>query len=112
MLDLWHHDPAPALNLRPVIGIMIQPLQPANPRDAALLKYGSSYVPASYVKYVEAAGGRAAPVFFNATRAERATQYAQLSGLLLPGGHVPIINSSYSTAVLYYTRCVPHRPRQ
>jgi gamma-glutamyl hydrolase len=88
-----------ARNDRPVIGVMIQPLQPSNPRDAPLLKYGSMYVPASYVKFVEAAGARAAPVFYNSSLAERTALFAQLSGLILPGGHVAIINTSFSSAV-------------
>lgn len=76
-----------SLNDRPVIGIMVQPLDPQNPRDIPLLKYGSMYLPRSYVDFVEAAGARAAPVLYNSTPDEHALLFEHLSGLLIPGGH-------------------------
>jgi len=88
-----------ASNPRPVIGIMVQPLQPDVSRDVPMLKYGSMYLPSSYVKAVEAAGARAAPVLYNNSAASLRAQFAKLSGLLLPGGHVGHVNTSYATAV-------------
>jgi len=75
------------LNDRPVIGIMVQPLVTRSAFDRRLMKYGSMYLPSSYVNFIEAAGARAAPVFYNLTREERTELFKQLSGLLIPGGH-------------------------
>jgi len=87
-----------ALNDRPVIGIMVQPLDPKNPRDMPLLKYGSMYLPRSYVDFVEAAGARAAPVLYNGTEKEHAALFKDLSGLLIPGGHCGFHNTVYGNA--------------
>ena len=86
-------------NPRPVVGILVQPLQPDVASDQPLLRYGSMYLPASYVKLVEAAGARVAPVFYNSTAAQLKALFARLSGLVLPGGHVSILDTSYADAV-------------
>jgi len=50
------------LNLRPLIGIVSQGGEPAPD--------GSSYIAASYVKFVEAAGARAVPILHDMSREE------------------------------------------
>lgn len=50
------------LNLRPLIGVVSQGGDPA-PK-------GSSYIAASYVKFIEAAGARAVPILHDMTRDE------------------------------------------
>lgn len=47
-----------ALNNRPIVGILTQPT------SGGLRKYGSSYIAASYVKFIESGGGRAVPVLY------------------------------------------------
>lgn len=41
------------LNLRPIIGIL------SEPSDSS---HGNAYIAASYIKYIESAGGRAVPI--------------------------------------------------
>ena len=64
-------------NPRPVVGILVQPLQPDVASDQPLLRYGSMYLPASYVKLVEAAGARVAPVFYNSTAAQLKAKFEE-----------------------------------
>lgn len=59
----------------PVIGIMTQPFSD-----------NTSYIAASYVKFLESAGARVVPIPFNAPLANLTTLFAQLNGLLYPGG--------------------------
>lgn len=47
------------VNLRPIIGILDQPT------DEPLNNYGKTYLVASYIKWVESAGGRVVPVPYN-----------------------------------------------
>ena len=84
---------------RPVFGILVQPLQLDNPRDQLLLKYGEMYLVASYVKAIEAAGARAAPVLYNSTKDDLRALFGRLSGLILPGGHVGHVHTDYADAV-------------
>lgn len=65
-------------NDRPIIGILSQPGAPA--------PEGQSYIAASYVKWVESAGARAVPIFYDMTREEIANRFRVLNGVLLPGG--------------------------
>lgn len=59
-----HPPPEPIVNLRPIIGILAQELSPALTKclsDLMLSQY-HSYIAASYVKYIEAAGARVVPI--------------------------------------------------
>ncbi|KAK9830880.1 hypothetical protein WJX81_001350 [Elliptochloris bilobata] len=69
-------------NDRPLIGILSQPGSPA-PK-------GSSYIAASYVKFVESAGARVVPIKYDAPREEIEARVGKVNGLLLPGGSAPI----------------------
>ena len=54
----------------------------------------SSYVGASYVKWVESAGARAAPVLLGRdVRYYREEVFDKMNGLLIPGGGVSLFNS-------------------
>ena len=44
------------LNNRPIVGVLTQPT------DGDMSAYGSSYIAASYVKYLEGGGARVVPV--------------------------------------------------
>lgn len=60
----------------PVIGIIAQPV----PNQAA------QYIAASYVKFVEMGGGRGVPLSYLSSNATSRNMFAQLNGVLLPGG--------------------------
>jgi gamma-glutamyl hydrolase len=70
--------PPPQTNERPVIGILAQPGDPA-PRN-------KSYIAASYVKWVEAAGARVVPILPDMSEGEVRARFRAVNGLLLPGG--------------------------
>lgn len=72
-----HHHHA-KLNLRPLIGILSQGGEPA-PK-------GHSYIAASYVKFVEAAGARAVPILHDMSPEEVKKRFDSINGVLLPGG--------------------------
>ena len=59
--------------------------------------YGSSnystYIAASYVKFVESAGGRVVPVLTNQDEAYYEMIFNSTNGLLLPGGDVSVSKS-------------------
>lgn len=68
---------------QPVIAVMTQPMAetPSGPSKRA-----TNYLPASYVKWIELAGGRVVPVSYEATDAEVDSLFDQVNGLLLIGG--------------------------
>jgi gamma-glutamyl hydrolase len=75
-----------ALNLRPVLGVVTEPSTDEPNR--------TSYIAASYVKYLEAAGARVVPVRYDASTAELDTLMKGLNGLLYPGGGASLDLSS------------------
>lgn len=81
----------PRLNNRPIIGILAQE-NILGDRHAR----GPSYIPASYVKYLESAGARVVPVRINRTNEEYVKLFHSINGLLLPGGDVDLQKSQYS----------------
>ncbi|KIZ06309.1 gamma-glutamyl hydrolase [Monoraphidium neglectum] len=64
-------------NTEPIIGILTQPCTECP---------GRSYIGASYVKWVEAAGGRVAPIRFYASDAELHRLFKSVNGLVFAGG--------------------------
>jgi len=65
-------------NDRPIIGILSQPGDPAPD--------GMSYIAASYVKWIESAGARVVPIFYDMTEEEVRRIFSIINGVLLPGG--------------------------
>uniref|UniRef100_A0A3Q1HGA5 folate gamma-glutamyl hydrolase n=1 Tax=Anabas testudineus TaxID=64144 RepID=A0A3Q1HGA5_ANATE len=59
---------------------------------------GSSYIPASYVKYLEGAGARVVPIRINLKEEEYQHIFDSINGLLLPGGDVDIEKSQFTRA--------------
>ncbi|XP_073325012.1 gamma-glutamyl hydrolase [Pagrus major] len=86
------------LNYRPVIGVLAQENLPGDQ-----FAHGTSYIAASYVKFLEEAGARVVPVRINCTEEEYAKIFSTINGLLLPGGNVDIQTSQFSRAarILY-----------
>ena len=72
-------------NLRPVIGIVSEPSdRPGN----------SSYIAASYVKWIESAGGRVVPLRYDRPSSELHSLMDNLSGILYPGGGASLAPNS------------------
>jgi len=74
---------ASTLNLRPIIGILTQPTVPVL---TSALNNGSSFITASYVKWVESGGARVVPIPYNASQEELSYFFSSVNGLLMPGG--------------------------
>uniref|UniRef100_A0A3Q3WXH8 folate gamma-glutamyl hydrolase n=1 Tax=Mola mola TaxID=94237 RepID=A0A3Q3WXH8_MOLML len=71
--------------------------------DEAMKPYGSTYIPASYVKYVEAGGSRVVPIRLTLAAAEYEAIFRQINGLLLIGGAVDLETSAYArVAKIFY----------
>ncbi|XP_066292886.1 gamma-glutamyl hydrolase-like isoform X2 [Branchiostoma lanceolatum] len=88
---------APEVNDRPIIGVIAQ----ASGETRA--KYGKTYIPASYVKYLESAGARVVPIRVNLTVAEYTKLFNSLNGVLYPGGAVDMFTSGYAkSAKIFY----------
>ncbi|KAI1889100.1 hypothetical protein AGOR_G00175600 [Albula goreensis] len=79
------------INDMPVIGVLAQELP-------ARMPVGSSYIAASYVKYLESAGARVVPVKINQTLEEYERLFHSINGVLFPGGGVSIVSSGYAKA--------------
>ncbi|XP_031551380.1 gamma-glutamyl hydrolase-like [Actinia tenebrosa] len=75
---------------RPIIGIL------AETTHGKAAEYGKFYIAASYVKYVEAAGGRVVPIFPNATVDQVKQLFQYINGALFPGGGVSLTKSGYA----------------
>eukprot|EP00795_Rhopilema_esculentum_P017439 gene17439-9042_t len=81
-----------ALNERPIIGILSQELSPG------LLPphvKGTSYIAASYVKYIESAGGRVVPILTTMSKEEIEEIFHSINGVLYPGGGATLFASRY-----------------
>ena len=82
------------LNNRPIIGILAQECQPHFPVEIC----STSYIAASYVKYIESAGARVVPVLINQPEEYYRIIFNSTNGILMPGG----IRSTSDSGV--YTR--------
>lgn len=81
------HNPSSKLNQRPIIGVVAQDFfQPTPERQ--------TYIAASYVKYLEAAGARVAPILINKTDAEYKALFQSINGVLFPGGDADIFSTT------------------
>lgn len=79
------------LNHRPVIGVLAQ-----ENLESDTHAQGSSYIAASYVKYLESAGARVVPIRINGTEEDYTKIFYAINGLLLPGGDVDLQKSQFS----------------
>ncbi|CAH1722376.1 unnamed protein product [Aphis gossypii] len=71
-------------NERPVIGILTQEVYWSSFNNLKPSNY--SYIAASYVKAIEASGGRVVPVFTNRTTEYYINIVRKVNGILIPGG--------------------------
>ncbi|XP_034416594.1 gamma-glutamyl hydrolase-like [Cyclopterus lumpus] len=84
--------PSPAKrNDRPIIGVLAQEVSVPKANQV-------SYIAASYVKTLEAAGARVVPVMINQTPEEYKKLFNSINGVLFPGGSANITSSGYQRA--------------
>ncbi|TMS03312.1 Gamma-glutamyl hydrolase [Larimichthys crocea] len=80
-----------AVNNRPVIGVLTQIVV-----DDVMKPFGRTYIPASYVKYIESGGSRVMPIRLTLTTSEYENIFRQINGLLLIGGAVDLEASDFA----------------
>jgi len=81
---------AAALNNRPIVGILTQPLG----TEQNSSKSSTTMIAASYVKFIESAGARVVPIHYDSTDDELAALFGQINGVLLPGGGADLGNAT------------------
>jgi len=86
-----HHDYLKeARNNRPIIGILSQELDEDIDRKLPKGHNYTSYIAASYVKWVESGGARVVPIIIGKPKSYYEKLFAGLNGLLIPGGSAPL----------------------
>lgn len=84
----------------PIIGIVTQPNEDGWPGT-------QPYIAASYVKYVESAGARVVPINFDGSDEYLEQMYAQINGVLFPGGGQTLDGSALlHTATFFVNKSV------
>uniref|UniRef100_A0A3P8U0I9 folate gamma-glutamyl hydrolase n=1 Tax=Amphiprion percula TaxID=161767 RepID=A0A3P8U0I9_AMPPE len=87
-----------AVNDRPVIGVLTQIVS-----DDVMKPFGRTYIPASYVKYLESGGSRVMPIRLTLTTAEYENIFKKINGLLFIGGAVDLETSDFArVAKIFY----------
>ncbi|KAL9957118.1 hypothetical protein ACROYT_G038720 [Oculina patagonica] len=75
---------------QPIIGILAQKT------DGYMNKtFGPTYIVASYIKYIESAGGRVVPIRNDLSEEQLEKLFHSINGVLFPGGGADIYNSPY-----------------
>ncbi|XP_015687349.1 gamma-glutamyl hydrolase [Protobothrops mucrosquamatus] len=94
-------------NERPIIGILAQET------SKNFQKFGSSYIAASYVKFIESAGARVVPVRLNRSNEEYDEIFHSINGILFPGGGVSLKTSEFSrVAKIFYKKALEANDRE
>lgn len=83
---------ASSLNNRPIIGILAQDTRSS---------YGSTYIPVTYVKYLQQAGARVVPIRGNQPEEYYKEMVAFTNGILLPGGAVSFATSQFARSAKF-----------
>ena len=85
------------INERPIVGVLAQECQPYFPESIC----NTSYIAASYVKYVESGGARVVPVMIDQSEEYYRTIFDSTNGLLIPGGDVSLNTQSGRLSCLH-----------
>ncbi|KAF6730146.1 Gamma-glutamyl hydrolase [Oryzias melastigma] len=86
------------LNDRPVIGILTMIVS-----DEVMKPFGRTYIPASYVKYVESGSGRVMPIRLTLTTSEYEKIFKSINGLIFIGGATDLETSDFArVARIFY----------
>ena len=94
------HQKSASANNRPIIGILSQEMSPGLLPPSCK---GVSYIAASYVKYIESAGGRVVPILTTMSEEEIEYLFRSINGVLYPGGDATLFHSRYfDNAALFY----------
>ncbi|XP_063155401.1 gamma-glutamyl hydrolase [Candoia aspera] len=94
-------------NERPIIGILAQETD-----FKSFQKFGSSYIAASYVKFIESAGARVVPIRLNRSNEEYDKIFHSINGILFPGGGVDLKTSEFSrVAKIFYKKALEANDR-
>ncbi|KAL9956142.1 hypothetical protein ACROYT_G037579 [Oculina patagonica] len=64
--------------------------------DRNVTIFGSQLVAATYVKFIESAGGRMVPIFINSTVKQVEKLFSSINGAIFPGGHRLLHHTNYS----------------
>ena len=91
LLSIARTAAAAVLNNAPVIGVLAEPTTTA---FAKLTQYGTSFLPSSYVKWLESAGARVVPLPFDLPKDQLQQRLGGLNGVFFPGGDASINNNS------------------
>ncbi|KAI3355446.1 hypothetical protein L3Q82_018282 [Scortum barcoo] len=92
-------------NDRPIIGILAQHIPDPAPNR-------TSYIAASYVKFLEAGGARVVPVKIDQPLEEYKRLFNSINGILYPGGGVSLLSSSYErSAQIFYELAIEANKR-
>ncbi|KAM4746944.1 gamma-glutamyl hydrolase-like [Rhinophrynus dorsalis] len=85
-------------NERPIIGILSQEVT-----DHVFVQFGKTFIPDSYVKFLESAGCRVVPIRLNLPEEDYIKLFHSINGVLFPGGSVDLQHSSFArTAGIFY----------
>ncbi|XP_025089656.1 LOW QUALITY PROTEIN: uncharacterized protein LOC112561388 [Pomacea canaliculata] len=76
------------LNDRPIIGVAAQ--------ETFSKRVGDTYIPASYIKYLEQAGARVVPIRAGEQEDYYNNLFSKINGALFPGGSVSVTESQYA----------------
>eukprot|EP00898_Chlorokybus_atmophyticus_P007704 jgi/Chlat1/7935/Chrsp68S07359 len=102
-VDTWVSDVEPfphppMVTVSPLIGILTQPLggETNSKKNSNASHPGNttSYIAASYVKFVEMAGGRAVPIFHDAPDWDIERRFRAVNGIIFPGGDASLEENS------------------
>ncbi|XP_044163182.1 gamma-glutamyl hydrolase-like [Acropora millepora] len=87
---------------RPIIGILAQ-----NTGSFMNKTFGSTYIAASYIKYIESAGGRVVPIKNDLSEKQLEFLFNSINGVLFPGGAADLFDSPYErTAKILFNLAV------
>ncbi|XP_047449100.1 gamma-glutamyl hydrolase [Mugil cephalus] len=87
-----------AVNDRPVIGVLTQLVS-----DDILKPFGRTFIPSSYVKYLESGGSRVMPIRLTLTTAEYENIFKKINGLMFIGGAADLETSDFArVAKIFY----------
>ncbi|XP_033748712.1 gamma-glutamyl hydrolase-like [Pecten maximus] len=81
------------LNSRPIIGVLAQSCDPkADPY------IGDTYIPSTYVKWLESGGARVVPIRVKESDQYYETLFKRINGVVFPGGGINIVTSYFAKA--------------
>ncbi|XP_038164024.1 gamma-glutamyl hydrolase [Cyprinodon tularosa] len=87
-----------ALNDRPVIGVLTQIVS-----DDVMKPFGKTYIPDSYVNYIESGGSRVMPIRLTLSNEEYESIFKKINGLFFIGGSANLNTSDFArVAQIFY----------